>query len=98
VLGIPLKNLHNLRLGSKGCRQLFSAANIRRRTNQLTLSGKEPNMTNLYHRFLSQTGLVIGRSFCPLFAIAIIVGTVLWGPWVSMAIAVLALITALGFL
>ena len=55
-------------------------------------------MTNLYHRFLSQTGLVIGRSFCPLFAIAIIVGTVFWGPWVSMAIAVLALITALGFL
>jgi hypothetical protein len=40
--------------------------------------------------FLSKIGLVMGRSFGPLFAM-------LWGPWVSLAIVVVALLTAFRF-
>lgn len=47
--------------------------------------------------FLSKTGLVIGRSFAPLFAMVIILGAMLWGPWVSLAIVVVALLTAFRF-
>jgi uncharacterized membrane protein YdjX (TVP38/TMEM64 family) len=55
-------------------------------------------MRRLSHAFLSQTRLVFGRSFFPLFAIVIIAGTVLWGPWVSFAVTVLAISAALRFL
>jgi hypothetical protein len=47
--------------------------------------------------FLSKIGLVIGRSFGPLFAMVIILGAMLWGPWVSLAIVVVALLTAFRF-
>jgi len=47
--------------------------------------------------FLSKTGLVIGRSFGPLFALVIILGAMLWGPWVSLAIVVVALLSAFRF-
>ncbi len=49
------------------------------------------------HTFVSKAALVMGRSFCPLFAIAIIAGAVLWGPWVSLGITVLAFVTAMRF-
>jgi hypothetical protein len=52
-------------------------------------------MRRLTHAFLSQTGLLFGRSFWPLFAIAVIAGAMLWGPWVSLAITVLAVNVAL---
>ena len=45
----------------------------------------------------SKTGLVIGRSFCPLFAMVIILGAMLWGPWISLAIVVVGLLTAMRF-
>ena len=48
--------------------------------------------------FLSRTGTVFGRAFFPLFAIAIIVGTVLWGPWVSLGVTVIAIAAALRLL
>jgi hypothetical protein len=47
--------------------------------------------------FLSKIGLVMGRSFGPLFAMVIILGAMLWGPWVSLAIVVVALLTAFRF-
>lgn len=47
------------------------------------------------HKFLSQTRLVLGRSFFPLFAVAVITGVALWGPWVSLAVTVLAIAAAL---
>ena len=50
--------------------------------------------TEVRGNFLSKTGLVIGRSFGPLFAMVIILGAMLWGPWVSLAIVVVALLTA----
>ena len=31
-----------------------------------------------------KVGMALGRSFFPLVALAFIVGTVLWGPWVSL--------------
>lgn len=31
-------------------------------------------------------GMVLGRSFFPFAALAIIVGTVVWGPWVSLGL------------
>lgn len=50
------------------------------------------------HGFLSRTGMVFGRAFFPLFAIAIIVGTALWGPWVSLGVTVIAIAAALRLL
>jgi len=52
-------------------------------------------MRRLSHAFLSRTRLVFGRSFFPLFAVVIIVGVALWGPWVCFAVAVLAIVAAL---
>ena len=54
-------------------------------------------MKRLSYKFLIHTGRVIGRSFFPLLAIAIIVGMTLWGPWVSLAMIVLALSAAMRF-
>jgi hypothetical protein len=53
--------------------------------------------TEVPGNFLSKTSLVIGRSFCPLFAIVIILGAMLWGPWISLAIVVVGLLTAMRF-
>ena len=53
--------------------------------------------TEVPGNFLSKISLVIGRSFCPLFAMVIILGAMLWGPWVSLAIVVVALLTAFRF-
>jgi hypothetical protein len=55
-------------------------------------------MTRLHRKFLSRFRLVIGRSFFPLFAIAMIAGAMLWGPWVSLTITVLAFCVELRFL
>jgi hypothetical protein len=52
-------------------------------------------MGRLLRTFLSRTALVFGRSFFPLFAIAIIVGAALWGPWVSLGVTVIAIAAAL---
>jgi hypothetical protein len=38
-------------------------------------------------RIVSRFGLLAGRSLIPLAALAIILGTVLWGPWVSLLLA-----------
>jgi hypothetical protein len=38
---------------------------------------------------------VLGRSFFPLFAITVIAGAMLWGPWVSLAVTVMAVAVAL---
>jgi hypothetical protein len=48
--------------------------------------------------FVSRIKLVLGRSFFPLFAIAIIVGAALWGPWVSLGVTVIAIAAALRLL
>jgi hypothetical protein len=53
--------------------------------------------TEVPGNFLSKTGLVVGRSFCPLFAMVIILGAMLWGPWISLAIVVVGLLTAMRF-
>lgn len=55
-------------------------------------------MTRPTHTFLSRAGLVLGRSFCPLFAIGVIAGAMLWGPWVSLAITVVTVAAALRLL
>lgn len=52
-------------------------------------------MGRLWHESLSKTTLLVGRSFFPLFAIAVIAGTMLWGPWVSLAVTVLAVAAVL---
>ena len=55
-------------------------------------------MRHLSRNVLSQAAAVLGRSFCPLFAIAVIAGALLWGPWVSLGITVLTIIAALSLL
>jgi hypothetical protein len=42
-------------------------------------------------------GTVVGRSFFPFATLTIILGTFLWGPWVSLLIAV-ALWELAGFI
>lgn len=37
--------------------------------------------------WLQNVGLVIGRSLFPISAVAILGGTFLWGPWVTLALA-----------
>jgi len=44
---------------------------------------------------LSRTGLFFGRSFFPLFAVTMIAGVALWGPWVSLGVIVIAIAAAL---
>ena len=43
----------------------------------------------------SKTRQALGRSFFPLFAIAVIAGATLWGPWVSLAVTIAAIAVAL---
>ena len=57
-----------------------------------------PAHTSFLHSFLLQSGLVLGRSFWPFFAIVVIVGAMLWGPWVSLAITVAAVTVAMRML
>ncbi len=52
-------------------------------------------MGRLWHEFVSMTTLVIGRSFFPLCGIALIAGTMLWGPWVSLGVTVVAVAAVL---
>jgi hypothetical protein len=52
-------------------------------------------MERLSHDFLSKTRRALGRSFFPLFAIVVIAGAMLWGPWVSLAVTVAAVAAAL---
>jgi hypothetical protein len=66
-----------------------------KQSEQLNLRVKERNMKRLSHAFLSKARLVLGRSFFPLFAITIIAGAMLWGPWVSLGITALAIAAAL---
>jgi hypothetical protein len=42
----------------------------------------------------SRLGLILGRSLIPLTALLIILGTVWWGPWVSLSVAVVWWYTA----
>ncbi len=39
-------------------------------------------------RIGSRFGLIVGRSLIPLTALLIILGTIWWGPWVSLSAAV----------
>ena len=52
-------------------------------------------MERLWTRLISGTRLVVGRSFFPLFAIVVIAGMMIWGPWVSLALTAAAFATAL---
>jgi hypothetical protein len=95
------------------CKHLGDASHSKRRFQQIpgtdhpsllqtppqpSLSGKELNMGRRAHAFFSRTALVFGRSFFPLFAIAIIVGATVWGPWVSLGVTVIAIVAALRLL
>jgi hypothetical protein len=62
---------------------------------QPSLSGKELNMERLARVLSSRTALIFGRSFFPLFAIVVILGAALWGPWVSLGVTVVAIAAAL---
>lgn len=62
---------------------------------QPSLSGKELNMERLSRPILLRTGMVFARSFFPLFAIVIILGAALWGPWISLGVTVVAIAAAL---
>jgi hypothetical protein len=49
----------------------------------------------LSHVCFSKIRQTFGRSFFPIFAITVIAGAMLWGPWVSLAITVMAVAAAL---
>jgi hypothetical protein len=52
-------------------------------------------MERLARVLSSRTALIFGRSFFPLFAIVVILGAALWGPWVSLGVTVVAIAVAL---
>jgi len=52
-------------------------------------------MERLARVLYSRTALIFGRSFFPLFAVVIILGAALWGPWVSLGVTVVAIAAAL---
>jgi hypothetical protein len=62
---------------------------------ELRLTRKESNMGRLALDFFLKTRQVLGRSFFPFFAITVILGAMLWGPWVSLAVVVVAVSAAL---
>lgn len=35
----------------------------------------------------SRIGLILGRSLIPIMALIIILGTIWWGPWISLLLA-----------
>ena len=41
------------------------------------------------HDALTKIGLLLGRSLFPLVTFLILAGTLLWGPWISLALALL---------
>jgi hypothetical protein len=55
-------------------------------------------MDRLSHGFFSRSGVAVARSFFPLFAVAIIAGAMLWGPWISLTLTVIAIAAALRLL
>ncbi len=55
-------------------------------------------MRRLIHTSLSKARLAFGRSFFPLFAIVIIAGAAIWGPWISLLVTALAVSAALRLL
>jgi hypothetical protein len=67
-------------------------------TINVNLKRKERTLGRLPHAFLSQTRFAFARSFVPLFAIAVIAGVMLWGPWVSLAITAVAVTLAMRLL
>jgi hypothetical protein len=48
-------------------------------------------------KLLSRGGYVLGRSFFPFLAIGIVAGSVLWGPWVSLAIVFALMVGVASF-
>lgn len=66
-----------------------------RQSAQFGFGRKERSMDRSFRTLLSGTLSVFGRSFFPLCAIVVIVGTALWGPWVSLGVTVLAVGAAL---
>ena len=54
-------------------------------------------MATSLHKFFVPLGLALGRSLCPLFAIVVILGSTLWGPWVSLAITLVATAASLRY-
>jgi hypothetical protein len=55
-------------------------------------------MDRLSHGLFSRSGVAVARSFFPLFAVAIIAGAMLWGPWISLTVTVIAIAAALRLL
>jgi hypothetical protein len=49
-----------------------------------------PSGKRVLPRALALPFAIVGRSFFPLLALALILGMVLWGPWVSSALAFLS--------
>ena len=64
-----------------------------------TLSGRVSDPTSaavvgekrhgVLRRGVSGLAMLVGRSLFPLLTVAIIAGTALWGPWVTLVLAVL---------
>ena len=48
--------------------------------------------------FLSEAGWIVGRSLFPIMALLLILGTLVWGPWVTLVLAVVwwRIVTRIG--
>jgi hypothetical protein len=51
--------------------------------------GRDEKRPGVFRRGLAGLGLLVGRSLFPLLTVSVIAGTVLWGPWVTLVLAVI---------
>ena len=60
----------------------------------VTTTSRTPDSTHFAH----ELGLVFGRSLFPFVALGLLLGTFLWGPWVTLLLAVVwwKLVTVVG--
>jgi hypothetical protein len=49
----------------------------------------EPSAAPRLSRWRGRAGLLLGRSLFAILTLAILLGTMIWGPWVSLALTLL---------
>jgi len=52
------------------------------------VGGRQSRLYAVLRPVVADLGMLAGRSLFPLLTVMVIAGTVLWGPWVTMVVAI----------
>ena len=63
----------------------------------MSQNGKSPQPQFTVPRSIAALGMLVGRSLFPLVMVVILSGTLLWGPWTTLVLAI-AWFTAISLL